>query len=379
LNLKKTHYCVSVIFFLLCNAVTVKAQNLFANPGFEDINTCTENNAECAPEAWFNIPATNFLVNVRAAPKPFLGHMVLVIPMGNVMDNFNKPRYVYTGLCCPLVAGQQYNLSFYINTGSTDFRQLAFYFTEKEPRTSAISNLIKTPSVIITKENFDAELKQNWKHVQCSYTATGKEKFCTITTDGLPVIKYTIKDVMNNSGDVLCFIDEIKLQSQNPVAPCAEYADNIKIMYDYNYRHHNDIPVFNEIIEVPKPKPAVSFKSDTLVIGDLLFDVGKYNLKPGLVKILDSLVAKLENTKFLNIVITGHTDNTGNEKNNQTLSETRAVTIKDYLVQKIPNAADKISATGKGQNFPIAENTTAAGKQKNRRVEIVITYLNIIK
>ena len=364
---------------MLCNATAVKAQNLFANPGFEDLNTCAEYNVECAPEAWFNIPNTNFLVNTSIAPRPFLGHMVLVVPIGNVMSNFNKPRYVYTGLCCPLITGQQYNLSFYINTGKTGFQQLAFYFTVKEPGITNVAEMLKTPSLIIAKENVDAELKENWKHVQCSYAATGNERFCTITAEGLPAIKYTSKDVMNSSGDVLCFIDEIKLQSQNPLALCAEYAANIKIMYDYNYRHTNNIPVFNEWVEVAKPKPAVSFKSDTIVISDLLFDVGKYDLKPGLRKILDTLAVKLENKNFLNIVITGHTDNTGNQKNNQTLSEARAVTIKDYLVQKIPGAADKISAAGKGQNFPVSENTTTAGKQKNRRVEIVITYLNSIK
>ena len=75
--------------------------------------------------------------------------------------------------------------------------------------------------------------------------------------------------------------------------------------------------------------------------------------------------------------VNGHTDNTGNERSNQILSEARATAIKDYLVNKIPASADKITAAGKGQNFPIAENTTASGKQKNRRVEIIITYLVI--
>ena len=77
------------------------------------------------------------------------------------------------------------------------------------------------------------------------------------------------------------------------------------------------------------------------------------------------------------LIVTTIIDNTGNEKDNQILSEARAAAIKDYLVNKMPASAEKITAAGKGQNFPIAENVTAAGKQKNRRVAIVITYLVI--
>jgi chemotaxis protein MotB len=58
------------------------------------------------------------------------------------------------------------------------------------------------------------------------------------------------------------------------------------------------------------------------------------------------------------------------------LSLARATAIKEYLVQKNGQWADKILAIGKGQNYPVAENTTPEGKQKNRRVEIVITYTN---
>ena len=118
----------SISLLLICN--TVKSQNLLANPGFEEFNICVEYRALCAPEAWFNIPATNILVNSRVAPDPVSGHMLLIFPVGNVMANFNKPRFVYTGFCCPLTAGQKYTLSFFLNTATVNFKQLAFYFTD---------------------------------------------------------------------------------------------------------------------------------------------------------------------------------------------------------------------------------------------------------
>jgi outer membrane protein OmpA-like peptidoglycan-associated protein len=181
-------------------------------------------------------------------------------------------------------------------------------------------------------------------------------------------------DAMNKSGDVLYFIDEIQFKPEGIVPQCSTYEATIKTLFDYNYRHTNNIPVFAGVAD---RKPVVKFSSDTIVISDLLFDVGKHELKAGVKKILDSLVMQLTTKRFLKMEISGHTDNTGNEKTNQILSEARATAIKDYLVNNIPASAEKITAAGKGQNFPIAENVTAAGKQKNRRVEIVITYLVI--
>jgi outer membrane protein OmpA-like peptidoglycan-associated protein len=74
----------------------------------------------------------------------------------------------------------------------------------------------------------------------------------------------------------------------------------------------------------------------------------------------------------LKLTIEGHTDNTGGDEFNQTLSEKRAGSVRDYLVQQ-GLTSDSISATGFGKNDPIADNTTAAGRQKNRRVEIVVS------
>jgi outer membrane protein OmpA-like peptidoglycan-associated protein len=361
-----------VIIFLL-HFSPIKSQNLFANPSFEAVNNCIEFKADCAPEAWFNIPAANFLVNGRVAPRPVIGNMVLIVPVGNVMANFNKPRFVYTALCCPLIAQQKYTLSFFINTATINFQQLAFFFTEQEPMLLNINQLCTIPSLIITNQNFDGEYKQNWKHVKCEYIAKGNEKFCTISNLSLPDITYNMKDAMNKSGDVLYFIDEIVLQPIVPIPPCATYEENAKKLFDYNYRHTNNLPIFKD---TPVIKHLPVFIKDTVVINDVLFDVGKYIIKPKVKNILDSLAAQLAQKSILTIDVNGHTDSTGSIKNNQLLSLARATAIKEYLVQKNGQWADKILAIGKGQNYPVAENTTPEGKQKNRRVEIVITYTN---
>jgi outer membrane protein OmpA-like peptidoglycan-associated protein len=126
-------------------------------------------------------------------------------------------------------------------------------------------------------------------------------------------------------------------------------------------------------------KPAVHFKNDTVTIAALLFDVGKYELKPNVKKILDSVITILGHKGFLKTEISGHTDSRGDLKKNQTLSEARAAAIQQYIITRLPQFTEKITTLGKGQNFPVATNDTEAGREKNRRVEIVITYFDIVK
>ncbi len=362
----------SFLIFLLCN-MKGGAQNLFANPGFETINLCTEFKAYCAPEAWFNIPATNILVNSRIAPTPYAGEMVLIVPVGNVMTNFNKPRYTYTALCCPLSPDKKYNLSFFINTGPIEFNQLGIYFTEQGSLMNIAAKLPDSPSIIITAKQLGATINNGWKKVTCTYTATGKEKFFLFTTKGLPAVKYKMTDAMNKSGDVLYFIDDISLQSEEPEPLCPGYEKTIEKLFSYNYRHTDNYPVFAD----EKPAvPAVKFINDTVVIPGLLFDVNKSNIKPPVAKILDSLAVVLQQRNFIQVTIIGHTDSTGNESNNLLLSEARAASVQQYLIEKMPVTAQKISAAGKASAMPVADNRTAAGRQLNRRVEIIITYWN---
>ncbi len=68
----------------------------------------------------------------------------------------------------------------------------------------------------------------------------------------------------------------------------------------------------------------------------------------------------------------GHTDSTGTQEFNQKLSEQRAATVRDYLVQQHVDT-NAISAAGLGQGMPVADNTSVQGRQKNRRVEIIIS------
>jgi len=88
---------------------------------------------------------------------------------------------------------------------------------------------------------------------------------------------------------------------------------------------------------------------------------------------LNRVVAILNENPTVKLSIEGHTDNAGDDAKNQQLSDDRAAAVKAYFVSK-GISEDRITSEGFGETRPIAENTTAAGRAKNRRVEIKVVY-----
>jgi outer membrane protein OmpA-like peptidoglycan-associated protein len=107
-------------------------------------------------------------------------------------------------------------------------------------------------------------------------------------------------------------------------------------------------------------------------IGDVLFDTGRYTLKPPAREALAKLSGIVLAYPGLKLTVEGHTDSTGTPTFNQKLSEQRAMTVRDYLVQQGVDM-NSVTAAGLGEGMPIADNSTAAGRQKNRRVEIIVS------
>ena len=106
----------------------------------------------------------------------------------------------------------------------------------------------------------------------------------------------------------------------------------------------------------------------------LMFDVNSYQLRSATKANLQELSRVLQKYEDTNILIEGHTDSSGSEELNQTLSEKRASSVYTYLVQQ-GVMASRFSTVGYGETQPIANNETPAGRQQNRRVEVAI-YAN---
>jgi OmpA-OmpF porin, OOP family len=110
-----------------------------------------------------------------------------------------------------------------------------------------------------------------------------------------------------------------------------------------------------------------------LTLGDILFGVDQADLKPGAMQNLYRLVTFLKQYPDRGVLVEGYTDSTGSEAYNMTLSDKRAQSVQSFLVQNGVDAK-RILARGYGKAYPIAPNDTAEGRQRNRRVGIVILH-----
>ncbi|NYE26588.1 outer membrane protein OmpA [Pigmentiphaga litoralis] len=134
------------------------------------------------------------------------------------------------------------------------------------------------------------------------------------------------------------------------------------------------------VVPVQQPRPApppavvpapVPVSEKVTYSSDALFDFDKSVVKPEARAKLDELVAQVRNINLEVVIAVGHTDSVGTDAYNQRLSVRRAEAVKAYLVSK-GIEANRVYTEGKGEKQPIADNKTAAGRAKNRRVEVEV-------
>ncbi|MBK6591485.1 MAG: OmpA family protein [Burkholderiales bacterium] len=122
---------------------------------------------------------------------------------------------------------------------------------------------------------------------------------------------------------------------------------------------------------VAKPAPAPAVASKVTYAADAFFDFDKAVLKPEGKAKLDDLVGKVKGINLEVIIAVGHTDSVGTDAYNQKLSVSRSEAVKAYLVSKGIEKS-RVYTEGKGEKQPVADNKTAEGRSKNRRVEIEV-------
>jgi len=108
-------------------------------------------------------------------------------------------------------------------------------------------------------------------------------------------------------------------------------------------------------------------------MSDVLFDTAKYALRPAARERLAKVAGILLGHPGLNLEVEGHTDSVGGEAYNQLLSEQRAASVRDYLIEQGIAGMNLSPAKGFGESQPVATNDTAVGRQSNRRVELIVS------
>ena len=133
------------------------------------------------------------------------------------------------------------------------------------------------------------------------------------------------------------------------------------------------------VTPAPAPKPVVAPTSEKVTYAaDAFFDFDKSVLKPEAKAKLDDLVSKTGGINLEVIIAVGHTDSVGTDAYNQKLSVRRAEAVKAYLVSK-GLEKNRVYTEGKGKKQPIADNKTAEGRAKTRRVEIEVVGTRAVK
>lgn len=134
----------------------------------------------------------------------------------------------------------------------------------------------------------------------------------------------------------------------------------------------NNFQEMKDLIEVDVSENQVAIR----LMGETTFDLGKAEIRPQMLPLLVKIGALLKGTRG-EIIIAGHTDNLplrgGPYKSNLGLSMARAASVADFLLKKASIEPEKISTMGFGEHRPLATNDTTQGREKNRRVEIILT------
>jgi outer membrane protein OmpA-like peptidoglycan-associated protein len=109
-----------------------------------------------------------------------------------------------------------------------------------------------------------------------------------------------------------------------------------------------------------------------LTLGDVLFDTARSELKPGAMATVDRLADFMREHATYQLLIEGHTDSRGEEEYNLQLSERRAEAVRNALLSR-GLTGDRVRVRAQGESFPVADNESAAGRQQNRRVEVIFS------
>lgn len=125
-------------------------------------------------------------------------------------------------------------------------------------------------------------------------------------------------------------------------------------------------------VEMAKLEAQRTDRGLVATLGDIVFDTNGATLKPGAMNGIDRLTAFLKAHPERKVTIEGYTDSTGSEAYNEDLSQRRAESVREALIARGINP-DRIRAVGRGESAPVASNNTSAGRQLNRRVEVVIS------
>ncbi|MFO7869768.1 MAG: OmpA family protein [Bacteroidales bacterium] len=369
-------YCLVVVFFVIQYSV---AQEHIQNGTFDTFSACPTgqgqinkvvgwNKVSATPDFYHtcyyqlrygreNLSGVDVPYNINGFQYPHIGK-------GYIGCFFilkkRKGEEVQTKLMYPLKKEQTYYVEFFVNLANSSDRatsSIGVYFCKDNKDINSYSFKYK-PYVENPVENIITDTAQ-WVKISGTFKAQGGEQFLILGSS---------KSIENVVLTDILYPDRLtRKQKRNK--------DNI-FMYSYYYIDAVSLwPVDslgNKIHLYEKEEELDTLhQGESMVLKHIYFNVGESTLLPESYPYLDKIVQTLQEKPNIEIEISGHTDNTGVEKDNMQLSRARAKSVVDYLIKQ-GIKQDRLSYKGLGSSQPIETNTTEVGRAENRRVEITI-------
>ncbi len=346
----------------LLPALILGQTNLIPNPGFEKY--IGKGLFVPAAKPWKNI----YTADYYRGPFKLSGDKK-VDPHGGkcfvgLRFQLNYREYLEVRLDSNLKAGHKYKVEFWICFGEWSTyasKSLGVCFSKKQLNQQQVEQLPKEFKVQVTNKKGIIDDYQ-WTKLTMTYTAIGGERYITIgnMADKLNKDFKRIKKPFSKH-EIYYFMDDFA-------------------MYDDRQADTVHTAKLDSMILAEKSLPIDSFKTASakdMKVGQIIklhnvfFEPDRADLLEESYDELDYIVAFLKENPFLELQVNGHTDNSGYDLNNQTLSEQRAYTVYNYLLRK--GVKNNLKYKGFGATRPIASNASAAGRARNRRVELEIT------
>lgn len=310
-------------------------------------------------------------------------------------DGYGKySEYITTKLAAPLNAGQTYEFTFYASLADlSGYAQsgLGAFFSKDPIEQESNAFMPQTPQVV---SNSAVTSKSDWTKISGKFKATGGEQYVAIGVFGGPQSPQKVDGGEGISGRrAYYYIDGVSIKKagkdsdgdgimddedecptvKGTINGCPDSdGDGVADIHDHcpntpGFAEHNGCTLSDEELEQIKQASEHIF-----------FNSGSAKLKEESFKDLDNLAEILKRHPEIRVRIEGHTDNTGDANMNLKLSKERAKAVEDYLVSH-GEPADHISSEGYGETRPIADNGTADGRAKNRRVMVVTSIFKLKK
>lgn len=345
--------------------------NLINNPDFETSESKTPN-GHTAQIKFEDDPYAKFWGSANETPDIFHNNNNCYAGYRVYGVNYEVLR---NELKSPLKAGVTYNIQFKLklkNENTFAINGVGVTLSKNLMAFKFAHEAIKNGVVLQTHKDLPLGCRGQWMVISGSFVATGGERFLYIgnfTPDRELKLTPVDKTSDRYPDEIYYYIDDVVLMEQKEGVEWPCNVEGCELKYDLK----------DTAEEIEPTAPVNTFYTSpqvgqTLVLRNIQFETDKWELLEGSFETLDSLVGLMRQFPTMKVEISGHTDNKGTVKNNETLSVNRAFAVVTYLMD-LGIEEDRLSYKGMGQKQPIDTNTTEEGRLNNRRVEFKILSL----